>query len=191
MHETLKLYTAAVHDTDGYSIVTRTRRKFQCDFAMLAPMHAHLFSTLFFTAALYVSNLGAYMVGDSLDAKTLQSMQLSADNPAVISFFASWCSQCRREQPQLMQAYHALSAHDVVFIGIDIDKDPVKGKAFQKELRIAYRVMDDSDHALVSYFDPVGIPAVYLIDKGRVIQMFTGAQPDLDEKLITLMGAIK
>lgn len=138
-----------------------------------------------------LTSLQAYKIGDSVDTTIIQSLQLESGKIAVISFFASWCNTCRHEIPQLIKVYTLLHNEHIDFIGVDVDKDITKGKAFQSALMIPFRVVDDTDHRLITQFDPVGIPAIYILKGSKIRHIITGGVEKLDSELHQRITAIQ
>ena len=58
----------------------------------------------------------------------------------LINFWATWCAPCRREMPELMEAYDALDPGKATIIGIAVDEDqPVRD--FVTEMGIDYPIL--------------------------------------------------
>lgn len=128
-------------------------------------------------------NIWAYRTGDTLESAMMQKLGISDANTTVIDFFASWCEGCRHELPQI----EALSRRGVHVIGVDVDEEVSRGKAFQKEMGLTFRVIDDPKGEIIGNFDPVGMPALYIIQNGKVRDQIIGTREGigvlLEEKL--------
>lgn len=102
----------------------------------------------------------------------------------VVNVWGSWCPPCRKEAPQLVQAYERLTGGGkspaVAFAGIDT-RDPSRAaaKAYQRRFNVPYpSVYDPSGTLLLGFANslpPSAIPSTLVIDeKGRVAARVLG-----------------
>lgn len=136
--------------------------------------------------------LSAYEVGDTV-SKSMQTQLGLSDNSKlyVVDFFASWCGSCQKELPLIATLDHKVDHSDVEIIGIDVDKDPAKGLAFQKELQqehhLTFRIINDAESQIIGTFNPIGMPTLYFIKDQKVIKIITGATDHIDEKILNVV----
>jgi thiol-disulfide isomerase/thioredoxin len=124
--------------------------------------------------------LMAYNVGDSVDKKIVQKLNLKKDTLYVIDFFASWCHSCEKELPLIGKVYRDKV---VSVVGINVDKDLALGKAFVSKHKVVFPVVYDSSQALITSFNPAGVPALYYIKNGKILGMHIGAMKEIDKKI--------
>ena len=79
----------------------------------------------------------------------------SATTPVVVDLWAPWCGPCRTLGPILDKVVGETDGK-VVLAKVNVDENPQVSQAFQVQ----------------------GIPAVYAVDKGKVVNGFVGAQPE-------------
>jgi len=79
----------------------------------------------------------------------------SATTPVVVDLWAPWCGPCRTLGPILETVVDETDGK-VVLVKVNVDENPQVSQAFQVQ----------------------GIPAVYAVDKGKVVNGFVGAQPE-------------
>ena len=60
--------------------------------------------------------------GTALDGKDL-SVKDFAGQYLVLDFWATWCPDCRKDVPALVEAYKRFASDKVVFVGISWDQD--------------------------------------------------------------------
>lgn len=79
----------------------------------------------------------------------------SATTPVVVDLWAPWCGPCRTLSPIIEKVVDETGG-GVVLAKVNVDENPQVSQAFQVQ----------------------GIPAVYAVDKGKVVNGFVGAQPE-------------
>jgi thiol-disulfide isomerase/thioredoxin len=97
----------------------------------------------------------------------------------VVNFWASWCSPCRAEAPELVAVADATKAQRVSFVGIDIRDDRDKAKAFVERHAIAYPSLFDPAGRTALEFakvPPTATPSTLIVDRqGRIAALYTRA----------------
>jgi putative thioredoxin len=84
----------------------------------------------------------------------VEVVQRSQTTPVVVDLWAPWCGPCHQLGPILEQEV-AATGGEVVLAKVNVDENPQISAAFQVQ----------------------GIPAVYALAKGKVVNGFVGAQP--------------
>jgi thiol-disulfide isomerase/thioredoxin len=96
----------------------------------------------------------------------------------VLNFWASWCSPCRTEQPNLNTVYAATQAKGVKFLGINIDDDDAAARAYIRTKDVAYSSIVDQPGSIALEFSPrlpATPPTTVIIDReGRVAAKILG-----------------
>lgn len=93
----------------------------------------------------------------------------------VLNFWASWCSPCRKEAPDLARTAVAYRARGVRFLGVDERDDPAAALAFQREFGITYPSVFDPAGSLADDYGLLGLPTTYVISReGRLLFKFSG-----------------
>ena len=91
----------------------------------------------------------------------------------LVDFWASWCGPCRREMPNLVEAYKQYKGKNFEIVGVSLDQDGEAWKKAIKDLGITWPQMSD-----LKYWDCEGarlyavssIPHTVLIDgEGTII----------------------
>lgn len=79
----------------------------------------------------------------------------SATTPVVVDLWAPWCGPCRTLSP-ILETVVDETGGQVVLAKVNVDENQQVSQAFRVQ----------------------GIPAVYAVDKGKVVDGFVGAQPE-------------
>ena len=107
----------------------------------------------------------------SLEGKTINKDSLKGE-PVVLNFWASWCTPCMSEIPELKD----LAAHsNVKVVGIALDENGLETvKPFVETHKINYTVAIGNQD-LFQQFNGVGIPYTLVLDQSqRIVKMYRG-----------------
>jgi peroxiredoxin len=111
-----------------------------------------------------------------LQTLDLTSLRLSDQQgrPVLVNFFASWCTPCRLETPELIATYEANRARGLVLIGVDLQEADGPVRDFAGDFGISYPIVMDRRGQVANTWrigGPVeGIPASYFIDARGVVR---------------------
>ncbi len=98
----------------------------------------------------------------------------------VVNFWATWCTPCRNEQPQLVQLAHDYRNRGVEFLGVTERDDTAKARAWVKEFGVPYPSIVDEPGAWADDFAFFGLPDTYVIDRAGVIRWSVFGQTDAE-----------
>ena len=132
---------------------------------------------------------------NTIDGKqfTLKSLR---GKYVVLDFWASWCSDCRRDAPNIVALYNKFHQKGVEFVGVSFDRNNESWKNGVAKLALPYTQVSDLKNMRES---PVSlayhikwIPSVYVIDpegkvalatvmSDKVDAFLTSVYPDCDE----------
>lgn len=92
----------------------------------------------------------------------------------VLDFWASWCPDCRKDSPFIMQLYKKFGAKGVAFVGVSFDKNLESWKNGVAKLGIEYTQVSDlkpmRESPVAEVYHVKWIPTVYVIDpQGKVV----------------------
>ncbi len=99
--------------------------------------------------------------------------QVSEDaRPLILNLWASWCTPCREEIPDLSRFARAHPEYSV--LGVAVDEPREDSVAFATELQPSYPLGWGDDSFRESY-QTIGLPATFFIDAdGKVTEVFNG-----------------
>jgi peroxiredoxin len=123
--------------------------------------------------------------------KDLQSKKVNLSDfhgkVVLLNFFATWCSPCRIEIPELVKIHQKNKNKNFVLLGISLDMDavPFMIKSFAKEMKIPYPILIGTPEVAEQY-QVSGVPVTLVINKeGKIQKRFLGlVHPDQIEKAI-------
>ncbi len=131
---------------------------------------------------------------ERLDGGSLRLSDLQGQ-PVLVNFWASWCSPCRQETPELILTYEKQRSAGLVVLGVNLREADGPAGRFASDFGIDYPVVMDRRGEVAKVWrvgGPVeGIPASYFIDKNGVVQkvVYGAVRPkDLEEGLALILG---
>ena len=112
--------------------------------------------------------------GNTMDSKPWSSREFIG-KVTFLTFFASWCSPCQREFPELNGLVDKYGSKGFQVVAIGVDTDGAKARAFAGGLAPKFPVIIDPDAELLGRMDVQNMPTGYVLDrKGRVVHKQVG-----------------
>ena len=112
--------------------------------------------------------------GDTLQKGSVDLASLRG-SVAVVNFWATWCTPCRQEQPQLERVARTYGDRGVRFVGVFERDDAAKGRAWVKEFGVTYPSIADPSGSFADDFALFGLPDTFVIDpNGTIRWVITG-----------------
>lgn len=123
--------------------------------------------------------LPAVSVGKPAAEFSLESLageQVTSDSfrgrPLVINFWASWCTECRKEHPLLMAAHDRLSER-VAFLGIVFQDSAANARGYLVEMGDistgSYpNLLDPGSRTAIDY-GVYGVPETFFVDRRGIV----------------------
>mgnify|MGYP001357104702 CR=1 FL=1 len=93
----------------------------------------------------------------------------------VLNFWASWCAECRIEDPEIKVAWQRYQDQGVVFLGISFQDSVSNAEAYAIEEGLAWPLVADPDSSTALAYGISGVPETIFIGRdGRVIHKQIG-----------------
>lgn len=107
---------------------------------------------------------GELMGGGELSSASFQG------KVTYLTFFASWCSPCRREFPELKRMHGEYGERGFQVVSVGVDTDSARSVAFARSAGADFPIILDPKGIIQGKFDVKSMPTTYIIDKNGVIQ---------------------
>ncbi|HLY19727.1 MAG TPA: TlpA disulfide reductase family protein [Bryobacteraceae bacterium] len=109
----------------------------------------------------------------------------------VLNFWATWCQPCVEEVPSLDQFAKEMAGSGVVVLGVSMDKDPQRYRAFLDRTRVSFMTARDPDAKISADYGTFKYPESYIIDsKGKVVEKIIGATNWTDGQMVNFVKSM-
>lgn len=99
----------------------------------------------------------------TLDGPETIRLSQFAGHAVVINFWASWCTECRIEHPDLVAAWRRYGDRGVVFLGIVYQDTVPNARAFVREMGGGWPSLLDPGGRTALQFGVYGVPETFFI----------------------------
>jgi cytochrome c biogenesis protein CcmG, thiol:disulfide interchange protein DsbE len=99
----------------------------------------------------------------TLDGSRAVSLNGLRGQVVVVNFWASWCAECRAEQPALEQAWQRYRDQGVVFLGISFQDESGPAVTFARQYAMRWPLLGDPGSRVAVDFGLSGVPETYVI----------------------------
>ena len=95
-------------------------------------------------------------------------------SPVVVNFWATWCSTCRAEMPDLVRAYESNRASGLVVVGVDLRESEGRVADYAREHGATFPMVIDRRGEVANTWriggPNQGVPSTYFIDRTGVVR---------------------
>ena len=103
----------------------------------------------------------------------------------ILNFWATWCSPCLKEMPDLDQVYQSLGPDKLVVLAVSMGESRERVRKFLKKRNYSFPVMTDPEMEITRLYGVRNIPITYLVDpSGVIIGRALGPREWSDPKLL-------
>lgn len=109
--------------------------------------------------------------------------------PVFLNLWASWCFPCREEMPAIDAA--SMAHPEVEFVGVAVQDSEGDATEFADEIGVSYLLGFDGDGEVEDAYNPLGLPASYIISgEGVIVERIFGkvTEQDLADKFAKHFG---
>lgn len=108
------------------------------------------------------------------DTATLAGLIAKDGRPLVVNLWATWCTPCLEEMPDLQAAHESVGA-EVRFVGLNVSDSPTRSAQRAEELGITYLLGRDPDGTFSEALGAVGLPVTAFVEPlGQVVRVHYG-----------------
>ena len=87
----------------------------------------------------------------------------------ILNFWATWCSPCLKEMPDLDHVYQSLGPENLVVLAVSMGESQERVRKFLKKRNYSFPVMTDPEMEITRLYGVRNIPITYLVDPSGVI----------------------
>jgi peroxiredoxin len=112
--------------------------------------------------------------GSTLDARQL-SMTDYRGTVIVLTFWASWCLECRVDMPALERLQREFSARGLAIIRVNVRENKEAVRRYAKQLGLTFPLVLDRDGKINALYGVIGLPTTFVIGRdGRAVAFAIG-----------------
>ena len=133
-----------------------------------------------------------------LAGETIHLAEVDAENPVLVSFWATWCVPCPDEMKHLQRLYDEYRDEGLAVLAISIDgtKTVAKVKSFVNGRRFSYPVLYDTNNDVKRRYHVKAVPAIYLLRPGGELAYFhvgyrPGDEVALEKEIKSLLAELQ
>lgn len=131
-----------------------------------------------------------------VDGKTYVLKDLLAKGPVLLDFWATWCTPCLHEMPELQKVWQKHRDRGFTLLGVAYDdqKSVNKVKPLVKAKGFVFPIVFDTDHKIGTAYGVRNCPTVFLIGQdGKIMSVrrsYTpGDEARVEEEIVKLLPA--
>ena len=125
-----------------------------------------------------VGNLAPDFQLDNLEGASV-SLSDFRGNPVMLNFWATWCSPCVREMPDIQSMYEEQSVKGLVLLPVNMGGTSSQVNEFLQNHDLFLPVLLDIDREVAQKYGIRAIPTTFFIDEEGIIQVVkVGAFPN-------------
>jgi len=112
--------------------------------------------------------------GSTLDARPL-SLTEYRGTVMVLTFWASWCLECRVEMPALERLQREFSSRGLAIVGVNARESKETVRRYAMELSLTFPLVLDRDGQINARYGVIGLPTTFVVGRdGRAVAFAIG-----------------
>lgn len=119
------------------------------------------------------------MVPPEFDARTPRGRRISLaslrGNVVLISFWATWCRECRSEMPAFERLHREFADHGLSVLGVNFRENTHTIQQYANDLNLTFPILADPAGDIQALYGVIGLPTTFLIGrKGQTVAFAVG-----------------
>lgn len=108
------------------------------------------------------------IIGCGGDTVSLRSLR---GEVVLLNVWATWCTPCREEMPELEALRDAFGSRGLRVVGVSVDREGVdeRIREFLRETGVEYTILRDPREEISNLFSIYGLPATFLVDREGIL----------------------
>jgi len=127
--------------------------------------------------------------GEDLQGKPITS-ETFAGKVLVVNAWATWCTPCEQEQPDLVRVADRYADRGVSFLGINHMDQTAAAAEWVRTYRVPYPSIADPSGRFAASFDYFGLPDTYVVDATGTIRYAIGPGATTEAQLSGLLDEV-
>jgi len=126
---------------------------------------------------------------ETLDGKSVNLSQFIGKKPVMMTFWATWCTNCKELEPQFLSLVKQYSPR-VTFIdvAVSVNQSADRVKRYAEKYHFTHEMLYDTNGNAVTAYDVPATSYVVLVDRsGKVVYTGLGGDQDLAAALKKVM----
>ena len=114
----------------------------------------------------------------SFDGEQARSTRELRGRPALLTSWATWCTECRYELPQLERLWREQRDQGLQVVAVNVDTTGGVGPPGRAAdaYGLTMPLWSDESNSFTSFFGGIGVPTSVLLDeRGRIVHVWKGA----------------
>ena len=129
--------------------------------------------------ALSLSGYPAHMNPPQFRSRTANGQMVSLSDlrgrVVLLTFWASWCQECRPEMPAFEQLHRDFTALGLTVLGVNVREGTQAIESYARELGLTFPLVLDSNGEIRRSYGVIGLPTTFLIGRdGRTVALAVG-----------------
>ena len=93
----------------------------------------------------------------------------------LLTFWTTWCAECRPEMPQFESLHHDFAAQGLAVLGVNVREGTGAMAQYAQELGLTFPLVVDLQGRITTAYGVIGLPTTFLIGRdGRAVALATG-----------------
>lgn len=88
----------------------------------------------------------------------------------ALNFWATWCTSCLQEIPQLLAVSQQDSGRGLVVLGVDVQESPDGVRGFVAAHNMTYPIVLDGKGDVTAQYRLPGLPATFFVDENGILR---------------------